>query len=171
MNRLLLLLLLIVFVGTGGFGVLGLRLRLRNAALDVRKDNFKAPLGTVRLIDPSSNQSKAAVELYSYTEIYRALGLSNERLIQWERAYGYGSKGTSPDGSILIQGFPVFSKVAWMYVEPVDLSSQEARQLQGECTSALKLTNDAGAKRELSAIRGLAEDAITRSEVVRFDQP
>jgi hypothetical protein len=97
--------------------------------------------------------------------------LNNEKLVEWEKSYGYGSKGISPSGSLLIKGFPVFSRVVWMYVEPVDLSPEEARQLMEECSSAIELTDDVGAKRELFAIRRLAEDSISQSSVVRFDQP
>jgi hypothetical protein len=168
----LFLLLLIASLAIGGPVVLGLRFHLGSATLGVRKDKaIGAPLGTVRLIDPSSNQARAAVELYSYHEIYRALGLTNDKLVQWEKAYGYGSKGTNPSGSLLVQGFPIFSKVAWMYIEPVDLSPQEAQLLIEECDSAANLTNDLKAKNELFAIRRLAEDSLTQSAVVRFDQP
>lgn len=169
---LLLLVLLIASVAIGGSLLLGLRFRLSSAASDVRTDKeIGAPLGTVRLINPSSNHARAAVELRSYREIYRALGVTDEKLSQWEKAYGYGSEGVGLDGSLLIQGFPVFSKVAWMYVQPVDLSSEEAQQLIGECTAAIKLTNDVGAKDELVKIRRLAEDSRHDSAVVRFDQP
>lgn len=163
---------IIAMFAIGGAILLGLRFQLGRDTSNMRtNEGIGVPLGTVRLIDRSSNVARAAVELHLYNEIYRALGVSNEKLVRWEKAYGYGSEGVSPDGTLFIQGFPVFSKVAWMYVEPVDLSPEEAQQLIRECTSAMNLTSDVGVNKELFEVRRLAEDSIRDSMVVRFDQP
>jgi hypothetical protein len=81
------------------------------------------------------------------------------------------SLGVGTDGSLLIPGFPVFSKVAWTYIDHVDLSDAETRDLVSECESAVANTDDASASELFGQIHDLALEAIQESATLRFGQP
>jgi hypothetical protein len=111
------------------------------------------------------------VDIWSYDAIYAALGLTSERFADWEGRYGMDSLGVGTDGSLFIRGFPVFSKVAWIYIDPVDVSDSETRELIVECERALANTNDASASEVFRQIRDLALEAIQESATLRFGHP
>lgn len=58
-----------------------------------------------------------------------------------------------------------------MYINPVDLTLPEVGELVEECARAASLTDDQVAKEELGRIRELAEEAVSHSGIIRFDQP
>ncbi len=150
--------------------MLGIRLSVGDEHLQSRKGK-DAPLGTVRLLDVASAKTLKYTDLTAYKKIYSSLGVTNERLAQWETENGYWSLGKSKSGQFLVPGFPVFSKVAWMYIDPVNLTPQEAEELVQECVRAEALANDPIAKEELRRVRELAQEAVSLSGIIRFDQP
>jgi hypothetical protein len=98
------------------------------------------------MFDASTAINLESTELRALNQIYLTLGITRDSFAQWEREYGYGSLGRNREGQLFIPGFPVFSKVAWMYVDPVDLSPREVEQLVQECTKAERSTDDVIAK-------------------------
>lgn len=147
--------------------MLGIRLSVGDEHLQSRKRK-DAPLGTVRLLDVASAKTLKSTDLTAYKQIYRSLGVTNERLAQWETENGYWSLGKSKSGQFLVPGF---SKVAWMYIDPVTLTPQEAEELVQECVRAEALADDPIAKEELRRIRELAQEAVSLLGIIRFDQP
>jgi hypothetical protein len=164
-------LLLLAVLVTGAFYMLGIRLRMGENNSNLQNTGADKPLGVVRLLDASSNKILKSTDLMAYNQIYRALGVTNDKLVQWENENGYWSLGRDKAGQFLIPGFPIFSKVAWMYIEPVDLSLEEIAQLAQECAKAENSTDDAVTKEELNRIRALAEEAVSQSAIIRFDHP
>jgi len=163
--------LLLAALIIGVFYMLGLRLRVGEKNSRVQNTGTNKPLGAVRLLDASSTKILKSTDLTAFNQIYRALGITNDRLVQWEDENGYWSLGKDKAGQLLIPGFPVFSKVAWMYIDPVDLSLEEVAQLAQECAKAESRTDDAVVKEELNRIRALAEEAVSQSAIIRFDHP
>lgn len=117
------------------------------------------------------NDPNRTVGIQFYDEIYNAVGVTMSRKLEWENEYGMDSLGIGTKGVILVPGFPVFSKVAWMYIDPIDLSEAETRDLIDECARALKNATNPHAVEELRQIHQLALDATARSEVIRFGHP
>jgi hypothetical protein len=58
-----------------------------------------------------------------------------------------------------------------MYIDPVDLSDSETRELIVECERALANTNDASASEVFRQSRDLALKAIQESAALRFGHP
>jgi hypothetical protein len=138
----------------------------------VLKASHPQPLGEVRIIDHAQKLlGGSRVDIWSYGTIYGALGVSGERFSDWESRYGMDSLGVGTDGSLFIPGFPVLSKVAWMYIDPIDLSDSETRDLVSECERAMANTNDVSSREVLRQIRDLALKAIQESATLRFGHP
>lgn len=163
-------LLLLLGLMIGDLYMRGFRLRVGK---DKLRDSHRTtvPVATVRLLDPLTGKSLKTTDIWAFNEIYLALGVTSEGFAKWEHVNGYSSLGKDQSGHFLIRGFPVFSKVAWMYIDPVDLSVQEVKQLVRECTAAEDSSNDAVAKKEFSRIRTLAQEAVSMSASLRFDHP
>ena len=68
--------------------MLGLRLRVGDEHLQSRRGK-DAPWGAVRLLDGSSAKVLKSTSLTAYKQIYSSLGVTNERLAQWETENGY----------------------------------------------------------------------------------
>ena len=130
-----------------------------------------APLGLVEIISSEPIPSVPPVGVWSYNAIYEGLGVTENIFKAWHAKYGFDSLGTGDQGENLIPGYPIFSKVAWMYVDPVDLSSEETNELVRECNRAISSVTDPDARAELAAIRDLAAEAVKRSATVRFGHP
>lgn len=81
------------------------------------------------------------------------------------------SLGVATDGSLLVPGFPVLSKVAWTYIDPVDLSDVETRHLVAECERAMTGTADESAREIFREIRDLAVEAVQQAGTLRFGHP
>jgi hypothetical protein len=131
----------------------------------------RPPLGTVKIVSSESVVSAPPVGIWAFNGIYQALGATAEAFAAWEDKYGFDSLGSGDYGEIFIPAYPVFSKVAWMYVDPVDLSPSETEALIDECDRELLDVTDPGARKELTAIRDLASDAVRRKARVRFGHP
>ena len=136
------------------------------------KASHRVPVGRVEIIDRAHNRSgSSTVDIRSYEALYGTLGVGGEQFSVWEARYGMDSLGVGSDGSQFIPGFPVLSKVAWMYVDPVDLSDSETRDLVIECGRAMAGTQDESALTLFGEIRDLAIKAIQQSETLRFGHP
>lgn len=124
------------------------------------------------VVDPVSGRELAAcVAIREYDAIYRAVGVTAARFEQWMKAYGVDSLGVGHDGALLAPGYPVFSKVAWLYVDQVDLSHDETVQLIRECELAMASADDPAAKEALDRIRHAALFAIEKSARLRLTHP
>ena len=135
------------------------------------KANQRGPVGRVQIIDPTQKPSSERVDIWTYGTIYGPLGVTGQRFSDWESRYGMDSLGVGSDGSLFISGFPVLSKVAWMYIDPVDLTHSETRELVSECERATANTDDPAALGLFQQIRDLALQAIKESKTLRFGHP
>jgi hypothetical protein len=81
------------------------------------------------------------------------------------------SPGVDANGEMLAPGYPVLSKVASMYIDPVTLTSAETTALVQECQRAIFNSASESAKHELEAISSLAEKALANSAVIQFGHP
>ncbi|MBS1813330.1 MAG: hypothetical protein JSS87_00475 [Acidobacteria bacterium] len=132
------------------------------------------PLAVVRVVAPSSVNRVLpdSVPIFAYNDIYASVGVNQSDFARWEQQNGMYSLGSeSKDGAILVPGFPILSKVADMYVDPVTLTSEETSALVEECERALPHAISETARQELEDIRLLAQRALNASAVIRFDQP
>jgi hypothetical protein len=127
-----------------------------------------AAIGVVTMLGPNSG-GIGHVELRAYNQVYAAIGVDRRRFSAWLAVNG--PNGVGKNGEVLAPSFPVLSKVAWMYVDPIDLTMDEMRSLIGECERAAARTSDSEALRELLAVRTFVDDALTRSAPVRFGHP
>lgn len=151
---------------------LGMRARIdKNNFLSASHNAKSIPLGIIRVIRQSGDKPVTLTELRAFNEIYTSLGVTEDRFAQWEQENGYGSQGKDKAGKLFIPDFPIFSKVAWMYIDPVDLSYDEVQQLIDECTRAINSNNNRSAIEELTRIRKIALEASAQSATLRFDQP
>lgn len=141
--------------------------------LPTKNKQHQAPLGLVRVVVQSSSASAAAdsVGIYAFNEIYAAIGVTQKEFAEWENRYGMDSAGIDEAGNMLAAGYPVLSKVAWMYVDPVTLTSAETSALIQECQRAIMNSTSESAKHELEAIISLAEKALSNSAVIQFGHP
>lgn len=133
----------------------------------------QAPLGSVRVIIPGSSASGApdSVGIHAFNEIYAAIGVTQKEFAAWEGKYGMDSAGKDEAGNMLASGYPVLSKVAWMYIDPVTLTGPETTALIEECHRAMLNSASESAKHELEAISSLAKKALSKSATIQFGHP
>ena len=136
-----------------------------------RSNELMAPLGIVQVIGGRQGTPRDVVGIRGYNALYRALGADKGSFAEWTNKFGFDSLGIGAFGEVFLPRFPVFSKVAWMYVDPVDLSAAETEALAVECDSALATATDPDARRELIAIRDLARKALRSEATLRFSHP
>ncbi len=152
----------------------GVRFEMGRAKmLEQGKENDGAPLGAVRAIVPESfeNAIPDSVGIHAFNEIYAAIGVRQQDFEQWQKKHGMDSLGVDAGGATLAHGYPVLSRVAWMYVDPVTLTRAETSDLVQECERAILGSASESATHELEAIRALAEKAISKSAVIQFGHP
>lgn len=143
------------------------------AHLPSKNKQQQAPLGLVRVVIPGSSASATtdSVGIHAFNEIYAAIGVTQKEFAEWENRHGMDSAGTDEAGNMLASGYPVLSKVAWMYIDPVTLTSAETSSLIQECHRAIVNSTSESAKHELEAISSLAEKALSNSAVIQFGHP
>lgn len=141
--------------------------------LPAKNKQQQAPLGLVRVVVPGSSVGGApdSVGIHAFNEIYAAIGVTQKEIAEWESKHGMDSAGRDEAGNMLASGYPVLSKVAWMYIDPVTLTSVETLDLIQECHRAIVNSTSESAKHEMEAISSLAEKALSNSAVVRFGHP
>ncbi len=130
------------------------------------------PMGRVRMVNAAGViVGSENVGIQEYGGLYTALGATSGMFRAWEDKYGMDSLGAGEDGSLLLPEYPVFSKVAWTYIDPVDLSREEIQELVYECERAMAPGKSAPVLRLLSDIRGLAIKAESAGATLRFGPP
>jgi hypothetical protein len=130
------------------------------------------PLGLVSILDAEKGRvSDDRTGIWAYERLYGAMGVTREKLEQWQDAHGMDSLGVDQRGLYLAPEYPVLSKVAWMFIDPVDLSHEETVNLIAECDKLIAQSDDSIAKEEFRRIRKLASTAVERSQAVRFGYP
>jgi len=154
----------------------GARFDLRHSKMQTNAPNKdapkQAPLGVARIIARNSaDVADNSVQIHAFNDIYAALGVGKREFSQWERKHGMDSLGVDEEGNLFVPGYPVLSKVAWMYIDPVTLTSAETSALIQECHQAIINSPSESAKHELEAISFLAERALSNSAVVQFGYP
>lgn len=152
---------------------LGLGITMRHNPPSMFRSEMKmSPLGMVYMFDPHTKRLlRDRTEIRAYDGLYGAMGVTAERMEQWQGAHGMDSLGVDPHGNYLAPGYPVFSKVAWMFVDPVDLSQQETLGLVSECDKLIAHTNNQQILEEVDRIRNLAVKALDESKTLRFGHP
>ena len=154
--------------------VFGMRFELRKAEMRTHGNRSdSAPFGVVRAIAPGSSAAIAteSVGIRAFNEIYAAIGVLPQDFERWENAHGMYSLGVDATGAMLAPGYPILSKVASMYIDPVTLTNAETAALVQECQQAMLKSANESARHELAAISALAEKALTNSAVVQFGHP
>lgn len=134
------------------------------------KDRRTSPLGRIEIVGSKQEASLEHIDVWTYKNIYGAIGVTREKFTRWEDRYGMDSLGTG-NSEILAEDFPIFSKVAWMHIDSVDLSESETTELIRECERAMESTDKASALEELGRIRQLGLKAIAISGTLRFGHP
>ena len=154
------------------FGI-GVMRRAVDGETEGRKDRQR-PLGVMHVVDTASTNQPVtpdSVPISAYNDIYASVGVRGSDFADWRQEHGAQSLGTSPDGSLLAPSYPVFSKIAWMYIDPVTLTSTETKALIAECERAIPHATSEPAKQELRDIRALAAMASEKGAGVRFGPP
>jgi hypothetical protein len=120
---------------------------------------------------PEFAEPQVEVPIYSVSDIYASVGVGQKEFLQWQEKYGFGTLGITDEGVLFVPDYPVLSKIAWMGIDPIDLSSAETSMLIEECTKARSRSVDAVASTELEALIALARTAIAVGGTVRFGLP
>jgi hypothetical protein len=138
-----------------------------------KTDPKKRPAARAYIIGSDSEIEGPRVEvpIYSVNDIYASVGIGPEDFSQWQNKYGFGSFGRTDEGVIFVPNYPVLSKIAWMGIDPIDLSSTETSMLIEECTKARSRSVNAAASMELEALIALAQKAVVVGGTVRFGLP
>ncbi|MFV3078140.1 hypothetical protein [Niveispirillum fermenti] len=105
----------------------------------------------------------------SIGKFYNELGLSPGRFEEWTSNFGADCCGISPDGEFLIPEFPVFSRLAWMDIDPVVLFHDDIINLIIECDNLIEKTNNIEVSLEAVNIKTLAQSAIINDFCIKFD--
>jgi hypothetical protein len=152
-----------------GVGVM----RISSKNRQKKTDPKKRPAARAYIIGSNSeiNGPRVEVPIYSVNDIYASVGIGPEDFSQWQNKYGFGSFGRSDEGVTFVPNYPVLSKIVWMGIDPIDLSSTETSMLIDECTKARSRSVSAPATAELEALIALARKAVAVGGAVRFGLP
>ncbi|HXC95394.1 MAG TPA: hypothetical protein VNU92_06810 [Edaphobacter sp.] len=133
----------------------------------------RRPAARAYIIGSNSKTEGQQVEvpIYSVNEIYASVGVSPDDFSRWQNKYGFGTFGRTGEGTLFIPEYPVLSKIAWMGIDPIDLSPTETSMLIEECTKAKDMSVNAAANTELEALIALARKALAVDGAVRFGLP
>ena len=129
------------------------------------------PTGVVRLVvpdNPSDWSQENVLPLDSLGDLYETLGASSWDFLEWQSRYGMASLGRNPEGQFLIPRFPIFSKVAWMHIDPVLLSTTEVDDLTQECERATTLAETMTTRESFQSICAIAERARRLGALIEF---
>jgi len=130
----------------------------------------RTPVSRAYIIGPKPENKRSEVEvpIYFVNEIYASVGVGPNDFSRWQEKYGYGSLGRTDEGVLFVPNYPVLSKIAWMGIDPIDLSSTETSMLIDECTRAKSKSTNPEVSAELEALITLAQKAIAEGGTVRF---
>jgi hypothetical protein len=122
-------------------------------------------------LHPESEEPSVVVPIYSVNDIYASVGVGQKEFSEWQGKYGVGTFGRTGEGVLFVPNYPVLSKIAWMGIDTIDLSSAETSMLIDECTKAKNMSVNAAAGTELEALIQLARRALDAGGTVRFGLP
>lgn len=117
---------------------------------------------------PENERSDVEVPIYLVNEIYAAVGVGSNDFSQWFDKYGYMSLGRTDEGTLFVSNYPILSKMAWMGIDLIDLSSTETSMLIEECATVRSKSVHAEENAELEALIALAQKTIAEGGTVRF---
>ena len=140
----------------------GARLPDCDSFLSERMNVGPFPDGIVRLVAEDGPRP----DIWDLEGLYEALGADGATFGRWLEQFGL--TGSSPDGQWLIPTYPMFSKVAWMNIDPVQLTPHEAAELTAECNLALEENPPHAVKVALEGIRSLAGASIAGAVPLEF---
>lgn len=110
----------------------------------------------------------ACADVYLFPHIYSAIGVDEQRMVEWQNENGFDSGGVDRSGALLAPGYPIFSRLAWTIVDPVYLEGPELSELLEESKRVAKESNDPVVRANLDKLSALAERAQAESKVLRF---
>lgn len=110
-------------------------------------------------------------ELTAYNSLYSAAGATQKLFAEWEARWGYDSLGEGGDGAVFVPRYPMLSKIAWVFINPVELTSGEALRLSQECDSIIQITSDQQIIAELTRISTLARFVSSQDWNLRVGHP
>lgn len=148
----------------------------------IKASSTSQPIGKVKKLRPVAEayiilpdlepvRSTAVVPIYSLDDIYESVGVGPKEFARWQEKYGVGPLGGTHDGALFVPGYPVLSKIAWMGIDTIDLSSAETSMLIDECTRARSQSVSVAASAQFESLIQLAQKAIVVRGTVRFDLP
>lgn len=156
----------IAYERIAGVGVM----RMSTRSKRVRNSQRSRPEAEAYVVtgDSESKEPRLVVPIYSSTDIYASMGLGDKDFSQWLHRYGVTPSGKNRDGVLFVPDYPVFSKIAWMGINVIDLSSAETLMLIDECTRVRNRAVSAEASAELDALGALAQKAVATGGTIRF---
>jgi len=101
-------------------------------------------------------------------EIYRLLGLNPDRFERWTIRFGADCRGRSDSGELLVPGFPIFSKIAWMDIDDAVVEFDDLPDLVQECKMLAKRISEGHILSEVNSVQRVAECAIRNILSVKF---
>jgi hypothetical protein len=131
---------------------------------------FYAKITTVTSSGEASERcipKEAHIERFG--EILGEAGLNPKRFSEWTIKYGANSRGMSPQGEYLLEGFPTYSMLAWVDVESVILPSEKLSDLINECEDLIVGATSAEVRAYCENIQALARCAHDNGLFLRFD--
>ncbi len=160
---------LILYERITGVGVM----RASSKSRRVEDEPKIRPVAEAYIVGPDleSERSTVVVPIHSLDDIYRSVGVGPKEFSRWQEKYGVATLGRTHQGVLFVPGYPVLSKIAWMGIDTIDLSSTETSMLIDECTKAKSRSVGAAASAQFESLIELAQRAIAVKGTVRFDLP
>jgi hypothetical protein len=126
--------------------------------------------GNVCIIESTKEPSTplACTIVQFFPAIYDAIGVNGDRLVKWQNENGFHSGGVDRSGALLAPGYPIFSRLAWTLIDPVDLRGDELSGLQEESKRISAESTDPVVKANLERLSELAARAQKESKALRI---
>ena len=167
------LLFVCVFVLMKSYGMVEFGQKSKTIPPYLVKDG-RIPPALACMVIPGGAQKTSwddCVGIWAFNDIYASIGVTSREFKEWEDKYGMSSLGTDGSGHNIAPGYPVFSKIAWMSIDPITLTAAETQILEEECDRAIPHSVSESARRELENLRDLAKKSRSLSYVVQFGHP
>jgi hypothetical protein len=125
--------------------------------------------GNVCIVDSADGLAPplSCADVHLFPGVYRALGVDQSRIVQWQRENGFDSSGVDRDGALLAPGYPILSRLAWTAIDPVYLGGNELPQLLEESKRASTKSNNPIVQANLDKLASLAARAHKESKILR----
>jgi hypothetical protein len=115
-----------------------------------------------------ASEPSACADVHLFPGVYGAIGVDENRIVKWQNENGFDSGGIDRSGQLLAPGYPIFSRLAWTVVEPVNLEGNELSELLEEAKRASLESSDPTVQANLNKLSSLAERAQAESKVLRI---